>query len=169
MDNRIHTINQLKTLFHAKKYSTDMAYDMAAMISKRLIQLRANADAFEFNRAEEHLRELIPYYIQPTAANRLYIITGLECMSLACISLSDYTIEGIIKDLKVDILSSDPFPLQEVEPNFVSTLYIFRGSKIEFEYNCYPADLACLVKCLNSENVIQYTHEQKWVKPKQVQ
>ena len=166
MDKEQQIIQMSEKLFPATKHSYDILVDLFEIIVRRLSLFKKNIDETEKIRAEEYLSEM-KYVILSSAKSscehlyRLYIISGVQYVSLCCIDLSGKTINKIVSDLKMEFSLCDEFPIDSLEPNAVSTLYIFKSREIIWYEHMFPSHLALIISELASKNIVDYNL--KWL------
>lgn len=148
-------INALSNAFLSKEYSRDMVWDLCLMISERLMFFGDKVDDFERNRAENTINELVHYSEAPISKFRMYIISGIQFVSFACYDFSADTIGKVFNTLKSEFELCDIMPSKTLDPNLVSTIYIFEEKKIIFKEDIYPAHLAWIMQGLAKYNVIK--------------
>ncbi len=161
MSNNQDVKNVIKSLFPSKIYSYDILYDLQNIICQRLMLFKNSIDGFEKSRAEDYLEDIKS--VLPKHANksteylyRLYIISGVQFVSLCCFELSEKTIKNIISDLEIEFSLCDEFPVYSLEPNAVSTLYIFKNKELIFYENMYPSHISFIINELSSKNIVNY-------------
>lgn len=146
----------LQSIFSAEKYSIDMVRDYGEILCLRFTLFSNKIDDFEYSRAKAHLSELIPYCKAPQNQYRVYVVSGLEQFSLAWITDSYGKVNDFINKIKQDIQWSELLPIEKLEPNLVSSLYIFQDDKIILCEHLYPYQLAWILDMLYDENLIKY-------------
>jgi len=166
VDKEQQIIQMSEKLFPATKHSYDILVDLFEIIVGRLSLFEENIDQFEKNRAEEYLSEMkkvILFSLKPECEYlyRLYIISGIQFVSLCCVDLSEKNINRIIGDLEMEFSLCDEFPIDSLEPNAVSTLYIFKNREIILYEHMFPSHLAFIINELTSKNIVNYNL--KWL------
>ena len=156
----------IEGLFPSKVYCPDVIYDMGQIISSRLLSFRQNIDDFEKERAEEHLKEITEFIKDKPKryefSNRLYVISGVQCVNIACVSLSDKAIENIVKDMSSELMLHYAFPLKGTNPNFVSTLYIFQKDHLTYFAHVFPSHSSLVLTTLGSKSIVDYKIKKRW-------
>lgn len=152
----------LEKLISVSEYSEDIAYDLNLIYQDRLHHFGKNADEFELHRLIEHYRELNRFKITPSNTNRIYLITGMEYVVAVCPNISEKFKKDIIDFVSIDSLTSDEFPADSIEPNFISTLYVMESDKFAFASDFYPYMLGTLTHCLRNNNIVRYDWENSW-------
>ncbi|HNX63659.1 MAG TPA: hypothetical protein PKI60_00530 [Oscillospiraceae bacterium] len=159
MDTTI--LNALKELFSAKQYVPEMVSDMSAIIAKQIVKMKSKADEFEIERASQHLEKIMRFDVKTAITYRLYIVVGIEAVVLICLDLSQLEINNIINTQQLN--SVDYPPLAKVEPNLISSLYIFKNEELIYDSELYPFELAPLMHCLSQKNIIKYPNTEDWI------
>lgn len=166
MNKEQKIIQMSEKLFPATKHSYDILVDLFEIIARRLSLFEKNIDETEKNRAEEYLSEMKGIIISSFKSDceylyRLYIISGVQFVSLCCVDLSERNINKIISDLEIEFFLCDEFPIDSLEPNAVSTLYIFKNREIILYEHMFPSHLAFIISELSSKNIVDYNL--KWL------
>lgn len=146
----------LEDMFPAKLYERDMVWDMCAILSNKLMFFHRNIDEFESARAEDYLRNLVPYSKKPTSEYRMYIVSGIQFISFAWINISSENFERVLNVMKNEFKLCEIMPSESLEPNLVSTIYLFKGEEIVFSEDIYPSHLAWLTQGLSKFNLIKH-------------
>lgn len=141
--------------FLCNNYSIDMVRDYSEIICTRLMLFSGRIEEIEENRAHTTVKSLIPHCKQIHNRNRMYIVSGIQYLSFACTEISDMSAEKILLKLKSEFEMCDIMPIDQLEPNLVSAIYIFRDESLIFCENIYPAHLASLLNSLQSYNQIK--------------
>ena len=155
----------IEKLFPSKVYTLDILYDLKLMISIRLKQFQHNVDEFEKCRAEEYLKEMSEFVKSPRKyefPNRLYVISGVQFVGVACLDLSDKAIQNIIYDLQKELYDCEPFPVNRTEVNLINTVYIFHESTPVFWRHIDPAYAALISQTLSTKNIVNFGLKNRW-------
>ena len=163
MNKEQKIIQMSEKLFPSTKHSYDILVDLFEIIVRRLSLFEKNIDETERIRAEEYLSEMksvILSSLKPSCEYlyRLYIISGVQFVSLCCIDLSEKDINKIVSDLKMEFSLCDEFPVDSLEPNAVSTLYIFKNRELILYEHMFPSHLALITNVLSSKNIVDYSY-----------
>lgn len=145
----------LNQVLSAKRFHRDMVWDLCSMISERLMYFGNEVDPFERSRADETIRELISYSKAPMSKFRMYIISGVQFVSFACCDFNAETINKVYNTLKSEFELCDIMPSKTLDPNLVSTIYIFDEKDIILKEDIYPDHLAWLMQGLAKYNVVK--------------
>ena len=57
----------------------------------------------------------------------------------------------------------DEFPIKSIEPNAVSTLYIFKNRELILYEHMFPSHLALITNGLSSKNIADYRSRLNWI------
>lgn len=152
-------------LFPSKVYSYDILYDLNWIIKERLELFKHSIDEFEKERAEDYLQELIEFTSKPKFEyeylNRVYIISGIQFVGMACVGLSDAAITNIKTDVFAEVFMCDSLPIMNTDPNLISTIYIFQKNNVHC-WHIYPSDAMWILQSLSSKNIVNYRLKQRW-------
>lgn len=85
----------LPKLFSAKSYHQDMAHDMKEIIMSNMGKYGEHADPFEMRLAADHLKCLLPIIERVTSENRIYVVNGIQNVTLCCIDLSELQLKKL--------------------------------------------------------------------------
>ena len=147
-------IDVLSALFSAKKYDRDMLYDSFMMITHQMNALKA--DDFDRDRARKYIDAFKIHIRKPEHRYRMYIITGILFVSFAWIDIESDLFDKVNSVIKNEFSGCAIMPAKKLDPDLVSTLYVFDGEQILYTENIYPAHLAWLLTALSKYNVIKY-------------
>ena len=155
-------------LFPSTTNSYDILYDLYNIISERLLLFKNNIDETEKWRAEYYLNDIRETIFLPRKRKieykyRLYIISGVQFVSLVCLELNSESIEKIIHNLKIEFLLYDKIPIESIDPNAVSTIYIFKENEVIYCDDFFPAHLVWISQMLQSKNILAYNLLDDWI------
>lgn len=145
----------LKNEFDSKKYERDMVWDYCNILSHRLSFFSKNIDEYEQNRAENSLKNLLPFSNEPVAKYRMYIFAGIQFVSFAWIDIDADILSKVYSALKSEFELCDVMPAQLLDPNLVSTVYLLDGKDIILIEHIYPSHLTWLLQSLSKFNLIK--------------
>ncbi len=145
----------LEKMFPAKRYERDMIWDMCTIICDRLAFFN-NIDDFERDRAKDYLKSIVSYSKRPTNEYRMYIVSGIQFVSFAWLNINSEIFEQLFKAMKYEFILYDEMPSKSLDPNLVSTVYLFKDEKIIFSEDIYPSHLAWLTLGLSKFNLIKH-------------
>lgn len=151
------------SLVRVSRYSDDIAHDLKFIYSDRIHHYGKNADEFELYRIKKHYELLSQFSIVPENKNRIYVVTGMECIMAICLDISDTSKDKIIDSLKLETKLSDPFPSYTVEPNFITTLYVFTDDKAVYSVDLFPYWIGVLVQSFRKKNIIRHGDCEHWL------
>ena len=77
-----------------------MVWDFCKIISNRLCFFNQRIDEYEQNRAENSLKNLLPFSKKPVTKYRMYIFTGIQFVSFAWINIDADILNKVYKALK---------------------------------------------------------------------
>lgn len=157
-------IETLKSIVPLTRYTEDIAYDLKQIYSDRIYHYGKNADEFELYRIKQHYDKLKDFQIMPTDSIRIYVITGMECIMALCLDISEKAKNEIVECLRDELKQSDRFPSYDVDPNFISTIYVFENDKATYSSDFYPYMMGFLVHALRKKNRISYKAADSWFK-----
>ena len=147
-------IDVLSELFSAKKYDRDMLYDSFTMITSQMNALKA--DDFDRDRAKKYIDAFRIHIRKPEHRYRMYIISGILFVSFAWIDIEPDLFDKVNAVMKNEFSGREIMPAKKLDPDLVSTIYVFDGEKIVYAENIYPAHLAWLLLALSKYNVIKH-------------
>lgn len=152
--------------FPSKIYSYDILCDLDRIIKLRLELFKTNIDEFEEYRAKNYLHELVKFTDKFNGEyefrNRLYLISGVQFVALACVELSDAAIKNISTDVWADLVMSDSLKIEDLETNMLTSIYIFQANDIIFCQHLYPSMVALILQTLSSKNIVDYGLKKRW-------
>lgn len=165
MDEKQELKYMTERLFPSKIYSYDILFDLYRIIKLRLELFKTNIDEFEEYRAKNYLHELVKFICKFEGyefKNRLYLISGVQFVALACVELSDTAIDNISTDVLTDLAMSDSLKTEDLEPNMLTSIYIFQENDIIFYQHLYPSMVALILQTLSSKNIVDYKLKKRW-------
>ena len=139
--------------FEAKEYSIDMVRDYTEIICRRLSSFN-NIDKIEKLRAEKTVKEMASCCKAPVNKNRMYIVSGIQFMSFAWTNIHDNSIKLLKAKLKSELCVCEVMPIDKIEPNLISSIYIFEDDQIVLCEHIYPYHLAITLDSLRDHNLI---------------
>lgn len=89
----------LPKLFSAKVYHQDMAHDMKEIIMTNMDKYGNRADSFEMQRAADYLKNLLPIIEPVSSKNRVYVVNGIQNVTLCCVDLSELQLKSFVRTL----------------------------------------------------------------------
>lgn len=155
---------EIRKLVKISKYSDNIAYDLRFIYSDRIHHYGKIADEYELYRIMEHHKVLSEFSVKPDNSNRIYVVSGMECIMAICLEVSDVSIKKIIDSLKVEVSLSDPFPYEDVDTSFITTIYVFSGEKVVYSADLFPYWLGVLVQAFRNKNIIRHGDTDNWFK-----
>lgn len=147
----------LETLFPAKKYTRDMIWDFCSILSMNLITFQDEVDEFEKYRAEEYLRKIVAYSKKPQSKYRMYIVCGIQYVAFAWVEIQAEVLQEVRKTIEHEFGMCDVMNTTDVDPNLISTLYLFEGDNVVLVEHMYPAHLTWLLQALSKYNLVKRT------------
>lgn len=145
----------LEKMFPAKRYERDMIWDMCTILTDRLTFFN-NIDEFECDRAKDYLKSIVSYSKKPVNKYRMYIVSGIQFVSFAWLNIDSEVFERLFNTMKYEFIVYDEMPSKSLDPNLVSTVYLFKGEEMIFSEDVYPSHLAWLMLGLFKFNLIKY-------------
>ncbi len=157
MTKKENWIYALENLFPAKKYTRDMIWDFCEILSMNLMIFQEELDDFEKRRAEEYLREIVAYSKKPQSKYRMYIVCGIQFVSFAWTEIQSETLQEVRQAIEYEFGMCDKMDIKGVEPNSISTLYLFEGNDVVLMEHMDPAHLTWLLQSLSKYNLVKRT------------
>lgn len=157
-----NVILTLKQLVSVSEYSEDIAYDLNLIYQDRLHHFGKNAEDFELYRLLEHYQDLNRFKITPSNTNRIYLITGMEYIVAVCPNISESLKRNIVRFVSIELSRVDALPIDNIDPNLISSLYVMESDKCAFAADFYPYMLGILTHCLRNNTVVRYPWEEEW-------
>ena len=146
----------LKSEFDSKKYERDMVWDFCEILSHRLSFFIKNIDEYEQSRAENSLKNLLPFSKKPVTKYRMYIFSGIQFVSFAWIDIDSEIFSKVYTALKSEFELCNMMPAQLLDPNLVSTVYLLDGEDTALIEHIYPSHLTWLLQSLSKFNLIKH-------------
>lgn len=150
-------IYALETLFTAKKYTRDMIWDFCSILSMNIMSFQDEVDEFEKNRAEEYLREIVAYSKKPQSRYRMYIVCGIQYVAFAWTEIQAEVLQEVRQAIEYEFGMCEMMNITGLDPNLISTLYLFEGDDIVLMEHMYPTHLAWLLQSLSKYNLVKRT------------
>lgn len=147
----------LEYLFPAKKYTRDMIWDFCTILSTNLMIFQDDADDLEKCKAEEYLREIVAYSKKPQSRYRMYIVCGIQFIAFAWTEIQSETFQEVRQAMEHEFGMCDMLDIKGVDPNSISTLYLFEGNNVILMEHMNPAHLTWLLQSLSKYNLAKRT------------
>lgn len=139
IQNRIGNLNEIKT---------DLAGDLSKIFKRRMKRFKSSINARELDLVELHIKELDKYTLTPCDMNKIYIIYDVEHILLASYDLSN----AEVSKLAQICTQAEEF---DIDPKYISSLYIFKKGRIMFQTDLYPNELSAIIKQFQSRNIFK--------------
>lgn len=147
MSQKDETLEYLRQVMpHIKDYKTDMALDLLKIFDDRAKRFKEEADSESLSIINRHIEELKSYVMAPRMKNKLYIIIGLNQITLMTLSISDWEVKQIMD-------MCDPSSQFDIPLEHIISLYIYDKEKLIFKTDLYPNELSIFVKYFHSKNL----------------
>ena len=146
-------IELLKLQFNAKQYHIDMVRDFCEIVVRNLTLF--DNDEFETEIAKEDVRLLAGYCKLPLHRYRIYLVSGIRFFSAAWLTNSTDDFAKFRKSVENEFSSCELMQIEGLDPNLVTTLFIFENDKITLAEHMYPSHLAWLLEKLSKVNLIR--------------
>ncbi len=83
-------------------------------------------------------------------------MSGIQFVSFAWLNIDSEAFERLFETIKYELIVYDEMPSKSLDPNLVSTVYLFKGEEMIFSEDVYPSHLAWLMIALTKFNLIKY-------------
>lgn len=138
---------------HIKKNIPDVLPDLKHIYE---LQLKRFYD-FLYPDTVESLEEQIEYLsslkVPLTTQNRIYIVTNLNYIPFVLVNMDDAVVQNLINLYNIQDIKSPA----DINPSFISTLFIFSGKDLLYRSDIYPHDVAQLTAVFNKENLYNFS------------
>lgn len=151
----------LPKLFSAKTYHQDMAHDMKEIIMGNMDKYGGRADSFEMQRAADYLKNLLPIIEPVSSQNRIYVVNGIQNVTLCCVDLSELQLKKLCTYFN-SVIEREPPQTEGVDENLISTLFIFQNERLSYRFDIYPSEHGMLLNTLSKQNVIVELPLEQW-------
>lgn len=150
MSQKDETLEYLhRALPNIKEYKTDLALDLLKIFDDRAKRFKNEADKESLAIVNFHIEELKSHIMAPKMKNKLYIIIGLENITMITLGLSDWEVHQI-KEICDNGSQFDGIPMEHIV-----SLYIFDKDRQVFKSDLYPEEMSAFVKYFHSKNLIK--------------
>lgn len=150
MSQKDETLEYLhRALPNIKEYKTDLALDLLKIFDDRAKRFKNEADKESLAIVHFHIEELKSHIMAPKMKNKLYIIIGLENITMITLGLSDWEVHQI-KEICDNGSQFDGIPMEHIV-----SLYIFDKERQVFKSDLYPEEMSAFVKYFHSKNLIK--------------
>ena len=139
----------LKVMPGLKDYKTDMALDLLKIFDDRAKRFKDEVDSESLSIINRHIEELKSYIMAPRMKNKLYIIIGLENITMITLGLSDWEVHQI-KEICDNGSQFDDIPMEHIV-----SLYIYDKERQVFKSDLYPEEMSAFVKYFHYKNLIK--------------
>ena len=157
MAKKENWIYALEHMFPSKKYTRDMIWDFCNILSINLMTFQDEVDEFEKNRAEEYLREIVAYSKKPQSRYRMYIVCGIQFIAFAWTEIPFEALQEVRQSIEYEFGMCDKIGTKGIDPNSISTLYLFEGDDVVLMEHMDPAHLTWLLQSLSKYNLAKRT------------
>lgn len=144
----------LNSQFHCSEYHIDMVRDFCEIVCTNLALFQEKRDEFETDRANKAIRSLTAYSKPPVHRYRVYLVSGLQSFSCAWITDSNKEFSKFMAAVQNEFSQCEIMPINNLDPNLVSTMFIFENTDIICAEHIYPYHLAWLLEKLSKVNLI---------------
>lgn len=151
----------LPKLFSAKSYHQDMAHDMKEIIMSNMGKYGDRADPVEMRRAADYLKDLLPIIERVTSENRIYVVNGIQNVTLCCVDLSEMQLKKLCTYFNSVIDRESP-QTEGIDINLISTLFVFQNDELSCQFDIYPSEHGMLLNALIKQNVIVELPLEQW-------
>lgn len=144
----------LNSQFHCSEYHIDMVRDFCDIVCNNLLLFGDAAETIEINKARNALNRLLPYIKAPVHCYRVYLVSGLQFFSAAWITNSNKEFSKFMTAIQNEFSQCKIMPISDLDPNLVSTMFVFDKTEIVCAEHLYPSHLAWLLEKLSKVNLI---------------
>lgn len=148
-------LDLIKLQFHAKEYYFDMVRDFCDIVAANLVLFGDDKDEFETERAKKAIKLMADCNVAPTHHYRIYLVSGIQFFSAAWVTDSTQDYNSFIKAVENEFSLCERMQTKGLDPNLVTTLYVFEKEKIVLAEHMYPSHLAWLLEKLSKVNLIR--------------
>ena len=145
----------LNSQFHCKEFHIDMVRDFCDIVCNNLLLFGDTVETIEIDKARNTINKLLPYIKAPVHRFRVYLVSGINFFSAAWITDSYEKFSKFIKPVKSEISEYEVISVENVDPNLISTLFVYNGNKLLCAEHIYPSHLAWLLEKLSDVNLIR--------------
>lgn len=162
MDENKITKDILGDFICANRYYSDMIFDLIKIIKNRTQLFKDKFSEYHKSCVDYALNKLSGLETRPKHKYRLYIICGLRYMALAYIDIPEEFIENILYGIDRELSEYDESDVKNLPLDFISTVYVFKNSKIIYSCHIGPDHLAWLTNIFKYENLIDDRQQYRW-------
>lgn len=162
MDENKYAKTVLCNCLTAKRYYLDMIRDLSELVKLRKELFKVQMTKTVQFDLDVFINKLSFYDKKPKNKNRIYVISSYRYIDLIAIDLPDEFAENILFGIKNELDQYDELNINFVKPELVSTIYIYRYSKIIYSQHIYPEHLAWILNSLKNENLIDDSLHERW-------
>ncbi|MCM1579448.1 MAG: hypothetical protein NC078_11685 [Ruminococcus sp.] len=137
-----------KRMSNLTDIKTDLTSDLSKIFKRRLKRFKNSVDDEQSALTELHIKELDEYALTPYDKNKIYIIHDVERILLASYDLSNAEVSKLVEICE----QAEEF---DIDPKYISTLYIFKKGRITFQTDLYPNELSGIIKYFQSRNIFK--------------
>lgn len=150
MSQKDETLEYLRKVMPGlKDYKTDMALDLLKIFDDRAKRFKDEVDSESLSIINRHIEELKSYIMAPRMKNKLYIIIGLENITMITLGLSDWEVHQI-KEICDNGSQFDDIPMEHIV-----SLYIYDKERQVFKSDLYLEEMSAFVKYFHFKNLIK--------------
>lgn len=147
----------------AKKYHADMISDIKTILMKNLSEFGDGADDYELSRAAESYKSLLLYNEPITSQNRIYIVSGLQCISFCALNVPEILFKKLDEFLRDEEMHSDDFPnTRGFDCNLIISIFLFENSDLIYSRHIYPYEFGIVMNAFGKHNLAVVSDVENW-------
>lgn len=155
MANKVKNEHILKQYISLKQYSNDLPYDLGYIIESRFSRFKSYLDVIPLEQMKTAIKDFRSIASEVTSYSentRLYIFNDFNRALFVSLDFSEKE-TNLIKENIENMLMNCP-EVFNTEPEYVSTLYIFKGNKLIYSRDLYPFEVVEIVSRYHSSDFL---------------
>ena len=155
MANKVKNEHILKQYIPLKQYSNDLPYDLGYIIESRFSRFKSYLETFpleQMKTAVNDFKFMCSEVPMPSEKIRLYIFNDFNRALFVALDVLNSELKNITETLD-DKLANCPKKFR-TKPEYISTIYVFQGSKLIYSRDLYPSEVAEIISYYHSSDFL---------------
>lgn len=154
-DSNQEHILQMFDVANLKSYSTDLLYDAKIIYKTQLQKYREWFLKDDLEHTENQIKLLESIKIVPINKMRVYIVSCDTSICFAMYNMDECVVDNLCNVF--DLVGTSLDEAELVNPNFRSTLFVFKEKELVLSEEISTTQLATLMAVFHKENLVNYS------------
>lgn len=144
---------EVELIAFLKKNIPDVLPDLKRIYQYQLKRFSDIMHSKDIDSIKERIQHLKTLNITQVTKSRAYIVTNLDYVPFVLVDMDDVVINNLIEKFEFPNIQSP----EVLTPDFISTLFVFKGKKLFYWTDLRPRDVINLTAAFKNENLYNFS------------